>query len=153
MLGRNKIPMLKYSEYEAQDFYKRWSTTVFTFARLFLGEEEVAEEATQQAFVTFLSEQPDLDLNRIPLRLLRKAFDAVRANSSVSRPTFPDTDEMEDMVKLLPIDERAVFILRSVLDLEFPQVSVVTALSMDRVQQLWSESLLHVRDLWLKKAK
>jgi DNA-directed RNA polymerase specialized sigma24 family protein len=146
--------MLKLNEYEAQDFYKRWSTTVFTFARLFLGEEEVAEEATQQAFVTFLSEQnPDLDLNRIPLRLLRKALDAARGNSSVSRPSFPDTDEMEDMVKLLPTEERAVFILRSVLDLEFPQVSVVTALPMDRVQQLWSESLLHVRDLWLKKAK
>src|SRR5436309_3128080 len=145
--------MLKYDESEVQSFYNRWSSTVFTFTRLFLGEEQVAEEATHQAFVTFLSEQPELDLERIPLRLLRKAFDAARANSSMSRPTFPDTDEMEDMVKLLPADERAVFILRSVLDLDFPQVSVVTALSMDRIQQLWSESLLHVRDLWLKKAK
>jgi hypothetical protein len=145
--------MLKYDEREVQNFYDRWSTTVFTFSRLFLGEEAVAGEATQQAFVNFLVEEPELDLDRIPLRLLRKAFDAVRANSSVGRPSFPDTDEMEDMVKLLPTDERAVFILRSVLDLEFPQVSVVTALSMERVQQLWSESLLHVRDLWLKKAK
>ena len=101
--------------------------------------------------MNFFGEEDELDVNRIPLRLLRKALLAARANSSTARPGFPDTDEMEDMVKLLPQDERAVFILHSVLDLDFSQVTVVTGLSTEQVHRLWSESLLHVRDFWLKK--
>jgi hypothetical protein len=135
----------------AREFYSRWSSTVFTLCRLFLGEEDAAEEATQQGFVNFFGEEDELHLDRIPLRLLRKALQAARGNSTTARPGFPDTDEMEDMVKLLPQNERAVFILHSVLDLDFSQVTIVTGLSTEQVHRLWSESLLHVRDFWLKK--
>jgi DNA-directed RNA polymerase specialized sigma24 family protein len=143
--------MPEFDQLAVREFYSRWSSTVFTLCRLFLGEEDAAEEATQQGFVNFFSEEEGLDLDRIPLRLLRRALLAARANSSTARPGFPDTDEMEDMVKLLPQDERAVFILRSVLNLDFSQVTVVTGLSTEQVHRLWSESLLHVRDFWLKK--
>jgi DNA-directed RNA polymerase specialized sigma24 family protein len=139
-------------ELAVREFYSRWSTTVFTFCRLFLGEEEAAEEATQQAFMNSLTENMDLGSDKIPLRLLRNALNAVSCNSSGARPGFPDTDEMEDTIKLLPQEERSVFILRSVLDLDFSQVTIVTGLSTEQVHRLWSESLLHVRDFWLKKA-
>jgi DNA-directed RNA polymerase specialized sigma24 family protein len=59
---------------------------------------------------------------------------------------------MEEMVKLLPAEERGVFILKSVLDLDFNQIAAITGMTLEQVHRLWSESLLHVRDLWLKKA-
>src|SRR3954470_3803302 len=93
-------------ELEVRQFYSRWSTTVFTFCRLFLGEEEGAEEATQQAFVNSLTENMDLRSEKIPVRLLRNALKAVAGNSSGARPGFPDTEEMEDTIKLLPQEER-----------------------------------------------
>ena len=143
--------MPELNEAEVRDFYSRWSSTVFTLSRLFLGEQEAAEEATQQGFVNYLGEVDRLEFERVPLRLLRKTLEAARGNSSAVRQAFPDTDEMEDMIKLLPQDERAVFILRSVLDLGFSDVTVVTGLSSEQVHRFWSESLLHVRDFWLKK--
>src|SRR4051794_29516885 len=144
--------MPELNEVEVREFYRRWSTTVFTLARLFLGDQEAAEEATQQGFVNYMGEVNQLELQRIPLRLLRKTLQYARANSYAMRQAFPDTDEMEDMIKLLPQDERAVFILRSVLDLDFSQITVVTGLSPEQVHRMWSESILHVRDFWLKKA-
>jgi DNA-directed RNA polymerase specialized sigma24 family protein len=143
--------MPELNELEVREFYSRWSSTVFTLSRLFLGEQEAAEEATQQGFVNYLGEVDRLEFKSIPLRLLRKTLEAARGNSSAVRQAFPDTDEMEDMIKLLPQDERAVFILRSVLDLGFSDVMVVTGLSSEQVNRLWSESILHVRDFWLKK--
>jgi hypothetical protein len=143
--------MPELNEVEVREFYSRWSSTVFTLSRLFLGEQEAAEEATQQGFVNYLGEVDRLEFERVPLRLLRKTLEAARGNSSAVRQAFPDTDEMEDMIKLLPQDERAVFILRSVLDLGFSDVTVVTGLSSEQVHRFWSESLLHVRDFWLKK--
>jgi DNA-directed RNA polymerase specialized sigma24 family protein len=144
--------MPELDEVQVREFYSRWSSTVFTMARLFLGEQEAAEEATQQGFVNYLSEVDQLDLQKIPLWLLRKTLESARANRYAMRQAFPDTDEMEDMIKLLPQDERSVFILRSVLDLDFSDVTVVTGLSPEQVQRMWSESILHVRDFWLKKA-
>ncbi|MCU1285769.1 MAG: hypothetical protein JWO13_2119 [Acidobacteriales bacterium] len=140
-------------EQDVREFFEQWSTTVFTYCRLYMGEEEPAETAAHQAFVRYLSEEPDLSQDKkIPLRLLRHAYLTCRNLGPNAMSRFPDTEEMEEMVKLLPAEERGVFILKSVLDLDFNEIAAVTGMTVEQVHRLWSESLLHVRDLWLKKA-
>src|SRR6266478_596799 len=135
------------NEQDVREFFEQWSTTVFTYCRLHMGAEEPAESAAHQAFVRYLSEEPDLSQeNKIPLRLLRHTYQSCRAVGYTAMSRFPETEEMEEMVKLLPPDERAVFILKSVLDLDFNQIAAVTGMTIEQVHRLWSESLLHVRD-------
>jgi len=140
-------------EQDVREFFEQWSSPVFTYCRLYMGEEEPAETAAHQAFVKYFAEEPNLSQEKnIPLRLLRHAYLTCRNLSPSFKRRFPDSEEMEEMVKLLPAEERGVFILKSVLDLDFNQIAAITGMTLEQVHRLWSDSLLHVRDLWLKKA-
>lgn len=136
---------------EVQEFYERWSASVFTFCRCFLGEQDKAEAATQETFMRFLRESPDLPLERLPLGLLRRALESVKGESSLYAPAVPQTEELEDIVALLSQEERAVFILRGVLDLSAAEVALATGTTSDQVNQLWMRALMSLRKLWLNK--
>jgi len=128
--------------------HERWRTLAFTFCDCFLGDKEKAATAAQEAFTTFLLDSCERDHNRVPLMLLQYALGCALDQSS--RETTPQaTDEMERIVPRLPA-ERAVFILRGILDLSPFEVAVIGRTTSDEVHRLWTDSLLHLRDLWVK---
>lgn len=123
-------------------FYDRWSTTVFRFCDLLLGDRNRSEKATEVAFLTFYRAGPDLDLQVMPTALLRHALEATR--SVVDRPDGPVQD-LRSGILHLSFEERSVFILRSVLDFDFGSIAVVTGCGEGRVKGIWFQALMQLR--------
>ena len=123
-------------------FYDRWSRTVFRFCELLLGDRDRSEKATEVAFLMFYRAGPDLDLQVMPVALLRHALDATR--SVVDRPGEAVQD-LRGAILRLPFEERSVFILRSVLDLDFGSIAMVTGCGEARVRSIWFQALMQLR--------
>jgi DNA-directed RNA polymerase specialized sigma24 family protein len=124
-------------------FYDRWSSTVFRFCELLLGDRDRSEKATEAAFLTFYRAGPDLDLQVMPTALLRHALEATR--SVVGRPDGPVQD-LRGAILHLPFEERSVFILRSVLDFDFGHIAVVTGRGEAQVKRTWFQALMQLRE-------
>lgn len=129
-------------------FYTQWSPQVFTFLQLYTGDQARAEQAAEEAFMHYFRQGHELEPRYLPLPLLRYARDAADRNAPRRLAETPAADELEDVLALLPADLRAVFILRSVLELDRQQVAFAAGLTTDRAEQLWSEALIHLRELW-----
>jgi len=130
--------------------HERWRTLAFTFCDCFLGDKEKAATAAREAFITFLLDSRETDHNRVPLMLLQCAISCALDQSS--QETTPQaTDELEKTIPRLPPAERAVFILRGILDLSPFEVAVIVGATSDEVHRFWTSSLLHLHDLWVKK--
>ena len=123
-------------------FYDRWSSTIFQFCQLFIGDEGRAEKATEVAFLTYYRAGPVLDLEVVPTALLGKALEAVRSQGDGSEVAAQD---LRSAIRCLPLEERSVFILRSVLDFDLGRIAEVTACQEDRVKRIWARSLIHLR--------
>lgn len=130
--------------------HERWRTLAFTFCDCFLGDKQKAVTAAQDAFVAFLLDSRETDHDRVPLKLLRYAVGVVLDQSS-QRTTRLATDELERTLPQLPPAERAVFILRGILDLSPFEVAVIGGITSDEVHRLWTDSLLHLHDLWVEE--
>jgi DNA-directed RNA polymerase specialized sigma24 family protein len=124
-------------------FYDRWSSTVFRFCELLLGDRDRSEKATEVAFLTFYRAGPDLDLEVMPSALLRHALKATR--SVVDRPDGPVQD-LRSAILHLPFEDRSVFILRSVLDFDFGSIAVVTGCGEAQVKRIWFQALVQLRE-------
>ena len=144
-MSRNRL------EPEVDEFYGRWSRQIFTYCRLFLGNRDQAEIATEEAFTRFLSQSPDLSGNRLSLALVRCAWEAAGSHCVSSSPGPAEVEELTDARPLLPCEQRSVFILRSVLGLRAEAVAVATLRTPQQVNQIWVQSLLRIRKLWLKR--
>lgn len=123
-------------------FYDRWRSTIFRFCQLFVGDEDRAEKATEVAFLTYYRAGAILDLEVVPTALLGKALEAVRSLSDGSELAAQD---LRSAILCLPLEERSVFILRSVLDFDLGRIAEVTACEEDRVERIWKQSLSHLR--------
>lgn len=139
----------QWNEDDVGALYKKWGASVFTFCQCFLGDEEQATAATQDAFLAFVRDSGEPRPNRLPLKLIQHAMEA-SFNRSSAEMRFPATDQLKDTLPLLPPTERAVFILRSILDLPTSEIAVIAGETTDMVQRLWTEALIHVRDLWVE---
>lgn len=135
------------SEKYIQDFYRRWSRPVFAFCRLFLGDEERGEATTREAFLAYFKQGFPLGFDQLPPALLRCAHDVVKDKCALVDPLKATNRALEHAILLLPCDQRAVFILRNVLNVDTPSVAVVTGLPSEQVRHLWIQSLLVVREL------
>jgi len=138
------------NEQDFHEFYQRWNTSVYSFCRLFLGAEEPAELATQEAFVQYVREKEPLTTEKLPRKLMRNAVSEA-AKLDPGEPRFPDTDELEDLLPLLPTLDRAAFILRSTLDLPAVETAAILQVPVERVNEAWMKASLYLRDVWLKK--
>jgi hypothetical protein len=127
-------------------FYKRWSSTIYTYCRLVLGSDWLAQSATEHAFVEFLRDTTELDQEKLPRRLLRNAFRTCQ-NRCALVTRGRGGNRLEDALLLLSCEERSVFVMRSVLDLTTDEVSAATGLSRIEVGELWVQALLRVRKL------
>lgn len=121
----------------------------FTFCDCFLGDKEKAATAAQDAFAAFLLDSRETGYNRVPLTLLRYAVGVV-LDQRLQGTTLPATDELERTIPRLPPAERAVFILRGILNLSPFEVAVIGGITNDEVHRLWTDSLLHLQDIWVK---
>jgi len=137
-------------EQDFHEFYQRWNRTVYGFCRMFLGEDETAELATQEAFVQYVREQEPLVVSKLPRKLMRNAV-AESVKLDRIEPRFPDTEELDDILPLLPASDRAVFILRSTLDLSAVDTAGILQLPIETVNESWIKASLYLRDIWLKK--
>lgn len=136
---------------ELRVFYERWNSSVFTYCRLFLGDHDRAESATEQAFIEYIRRGFAVKTDRIPFLLLRCAVDATRSICLRVQPRGPGGEELEDVLRLVACEARSVFILRSVLDLDAACVAVATGLTTEQVHKLGMQALLQIRQCWLKK--
>jgi DNA-directed RNA polymerase specialized sigma24 family protein len=119
----------------------------FIFCDCFLGDRENAATAAQDAFAAFLLDSRETGRDRVPLMLLQYALRVALDQSSQARP-LPGTDALEMTIPQLPAAERAVFILRGILDLAPFEVALIARTTSDEVHKLWTDSLLHLRALW-----
>lgn len=125
---------------EIRGFYEQWSPTVFTFCRLYLGDDRSAEAATAEAFADFLKFGQQLHPDRLPVGLVRAALASVR-RFSVAVPEHTSNHELSHIVMSVPADERAVFIMHASVGLHFRCIATVAGVSRQRIQQLWHRSL------------
>jgi DNA-directed RNA polymerase specialized sigma24 family protein len=140
----------EWSDNDIRACHARWRTLAFTFCDCFLGDKQKAATAAQDAFEAFLLDSRETGNNRVPLMLLRYAVSV--ALDQGSQETAPlATDELERTIPRLPPAERAVFILRGILDLSTFEVAIIGRTTSDEVHRLWTDSLLHLHDLWLKQ--
>ena len=138
------------SEKEVHAFYRQWASPVFDFCRLFDGDPVRAEEATAEAFLNYLRRGFALDLDRLPDLLLRSAVDACKHRCFPrNRETLAGRD-LWSAILLLPCDQRAVFILRDVLEMDEEATAVAIGLPRQQVRELRLQSLLGVRELLSK---
>lgn len=127
-------------------FYRRWSSDVFVFCRLFLGDEREAERMLSRAFLDFYRESPALPLaDGLPAHLIGFAYRAMQPSRPVSAQSFGGS--LEECLAYLDSSQRAVFIARNVLGMAWPSVAVATGLVIEEVKKLWLTGMLKVRDL------
>ena len=124
-------------------FYDRWSRTVFRFCQLFVGDRDQAEKATEVAFLNYYRAGPALDLEVVPIPLLRQALHAVRPASGSNGISVQD---LRTAILCLPFEERSVFILRSVLDFDFGKIAEVTACKEEQAKRTWVQGLVHLKE-------
>ncbi|HTK94416.1 MAG TPA: sigma factor-like helix-turn-helix DNA-binding protein [Terriglobales bacterium] len=137
-------------EQDFHEFYQAWNNSVYSFCRLFLGADEPAELATQQAFVEYVRERDPLVTDKLPRKLMRNAVsEALKLERE--EPRFPETEELEDLLPLLRPTDRAVFILRMTLDLSPIETASILQLPVETVNESWLKASLYLRDVWLKK--
>jgi hypothetical protein len=132
--------------------HEKWRAMAFTFCDCFIGDRQKAATAAQDAFAAFLLDSRDLDPGRAPLKLLQYAIGgALDQGPRESGSTA--ADELEKTIPELPAAERAVFILRGILDLSPFEVALVGRTTTDEVHRLWTDALLHLRKIWVNSGR
>ena len=127
-------------------FYQRWSSDVFVFCRLFLGDEREAERMVSRAFLDFYRESSVLPLgDGLPAHLIGFAYRAMQPCRPVPAQSLGGS--LEKCLAYLDSRQRAVFIARNVLGVAWPSVAVATGLVIEEVKKLWLAGMLKVRDL------
>ncbi len=132
-------------------FYERWNTSVFRFCCLFLGCQDLASECTCEAFSDYLREKSVLQTSTLPPRLMGLALAAVKRRAANISQANRSGQSLPEKVLCIPCDQRAVFILRSVLGMSDSSVALATSLPVQRVRGLWLQSLFRLRELLPRK--
>ena len=131
------------TEAELRQFYVRWAVIVNTFCRLYLGDAEAADQVVSRAFLQYFRRELPLRLDRVPTGLMSLTLE--ESNSAGEVGVTDAESDFEWAVLELPPDERAVFILHGVLDLQLPCVAAVTGIPFAAVSQLWIRALIQLR--------
>ena len=138
------------NEGELEKLTNRWKKDVFAFCKTFLGEGAAAEEATCEAFAA-LYRQRGLrigdgdDLGRLlglALRAMEKRDGSSQTSQAASR--------LESALQRLPRLERAVVIMRNLLQMEWPSIAAGTDLSRSQAHKAWARGIFQLNDLLQK---
>jgi len=134
------------TEKEARAIFNQWKGPVYTFSRLFLGDEERADNVTLIAFLAYFRRDAAEESDRLPTPLLRTLLSAIKEQCPSPLSATTEPKGMVQALLALPCEERAVFILRTVLKLDVETVTEATGLSRERVRALWMRSMMNLRD-------
>ena len=132
----------KRTETAIRQFYDQWARLVYTFCRLYLGDANLAENVVGQSFLQYFRSGPQLRLDHLPTALMSVTLE--ECDRSGGGEVEVDSGFEAAVLGLLP-EERAVFILHGVLDLQLPWVAAVTGTSYAGVCQLWVRALVQLR--------
>lgn len=139
------------NEEEVHVFHDRWVASVLLFCRLFLGDDTQAQEPAIDVFLIFLRENNSLELGHIPLALLRTAVKVVRGRCMVNRAPKTNAQSLPSALLALPCEQRAIFILRHVLQLDTATVASVAGIFEEAVHKMSFQALLRIRELLPRK--
>ena len=142
------------TEEEVRGFYERWKSPVFTYCLLYLGDESLAEDATEEAFVRFFEQSSTKfwsDGSQMPLRLLQATLIASQKRCSIRNKTVRLGNSMQDVIPFLPCEERMVFVLHSVLDVPYSVIAAATGFDQITATGYWSQAMLRIRELLKEK--
>jgi DNA-directed RNA polymerase specialized sigma24 family protein len=135
------------SSFQVEEFYRRWKAPVFTFCCLFLGDQYLAGDATSRAFLSFYRQHRELEGDQLPPPLIGAARTVVyrlaslRSGPAVVTRAAGDAQPLTDAILNLAADERTVFILRTVLNVDSAAISAATGLPLESVHELWRSAL------------
>jgi len=135
---------------EFQEFYQLWSRPVFAFCLLVCGDQARAACLTEQTFAWYFRRADRVALRRsssVPVALLRSAADLAKTHGS--RRPGADLGRLDQALLELPFQERATFILVSVLRVEPSAAAVALRLSTSQLAACWIRAALRLRGLWL----
>jgi DNA-directed RNA polymerase specialized sigma24 family protein len=132
----------KRTDTELREFYEHWASVVNTFCRLYLGHAALAENAVEQGFLQYFRRELPLRLDHLPTGLMSLTLgECDRIGGGVVEL---DSGFEAAVLGLLP-EERAVFILHGVLNLQLPWVAAVMGTPYPGVCQLWVRALVQLR--------
>ena len=134
-------------EKQIQRFYRKWSPGVLAFCCLLLGEGSDAEQSAVEAFQAYLSRGLDLEFVQLPILLFLFALEAAKRSAAATQVVTSGVRRLQDGVGLLPWKERAVFSLRSVMDLDDMTISEIVEIPIREVRRIWMNSLVRLREL------
>ncbi len=137
--------------HEIKVFYDRWKTSVFRFCCLFLGCKDLASECTCEAFLNYLREKLALQTSALPSHLMGFALAAVERRSVRAARANGPSRNLPETLLCIPCDQRAVFILRSVLGMSDLSVAAATGFPVERMRRLWRRSLFSLRAMLPRK--
>jgi hypothetical protein len=132
----------------AERFYRRWSPKVFGFCSLLLGNKVSAETVTAQAFRGYFERDLEPELVRLPDELMALAWDLCRPIASEGQGFGNGNSEKLDAAILrLPVEERAVFILRNVMAVDELDAGSILGLSLAALRRTWFRAMVDLRKL------
>lgn len=135
------------TEKEVHKFYAKWGPKLCGFCRLLLGDDAQAEKAMEQGFLDYVTRDLEVDCDGMPTLLFTFALDAARKSWSSNGEAPVKTNQLNQAILSLPIAERAVFILRSVMGLDEEVVGEIVEIPFQDVRKRWMGSLRHIRTL------
>lgn len=130
---------------QSTDLFRQSAPTVLRFCRLFLGDQQLAEEATIRAFAQLRTDRGAVP-EGTPVRLLTSAF---RESRSLFRRATNPTHPLAAAILRLGELERAVFILHAVLSIQMPWVAAIVGVSHDEATHAWAKALIELRNFLL----
>lgn len=151
-LASNPSPMPRPQEPdEIHDFYQRWKSQIFGFFLLVGGDEEKAELLTAQTFVSYFRCGDSVAHHRhshIPVALLRFASDLAGIQWGQHRGAR--SAGLTAALLALPLKERAVFIMISILRVQPSIAAVALRLRSGQLADHWTRAALRLRSSWLR---
>ena len=135
---------------EFHDFYERWKSQIFAFFLLMGGDRARAELLTRQTFVFYFRCADRATLrtcSEVPVALLRFAADLAGIHCS-QRLGAGSGGRTRDLLAL-PFQERAAFVLVSMLRLPCSTAAVALALRRSQLTEHWICAALSLRRFWL----
>ncbi len=133
-----------------EGFYQRWSPRAFAFARHMFGDDAGAEHALQEAFRAYAERDLPSDQPEIPAFLFLFVLDGAR-KSAPQRTITTENPTLPEALLGIPVIDRAVFILRSVMDWDELLVGEIVELPVHEVRKRWIQALRAIRALMKKQ--
>ena len=143
--------MFFHDQTDVRRFYDRWGPTVLRYCQLYLGDLEQAESVTREAFMGFFKGTLDLKSDKLSIGLMQLGVAASRSRCLPSGECN-GPEGLEACVRLLPAQQRSVFLMRGTFNLTGKEVAEIIDATVNEVNKVWLEALLALRRLWLKKS-